>query len=56
MKKYTSPEKIEVFYGEEAAVVNKHLAKLGKAVSDFTDEEKEALQADLEAVRVEEEK
>ncbi len=51
MKKYTSPEKVEVFYGDEAAVVNKHLKRVGKAVSDFSDEEKEALSADLEKVR-----
>ena len=51
MKKYTTPEKAEVFSGKEATVVNKHLAKHGKAVSDFSDEEREALYADLEAVR-----
>lgn len=51
MKKYTSPEKLEVFSGEEATVVNKHLAKTGKAVSDFSDEEKEAFLSDLEKVR-----
>jgi len=48
MKKYTSPEKVEVFYGEEAAVVNRHLKRVGKAISDFSEEEKEALSADLE--------
>jgi len=51
MKKYTTPEKAEVFYGEEAAVVNRHLKRVGKAVSDFSDEEKEALSNDLEKVR-----
>ncbi len=56
MKKYTSPEKIVVFYGEEAVVVNRHLKRVGKAISDFSDEEKEALSADLEKVRPSEDK
>jgi len=55
MKKYTSPEKIDVFYGKEAVVVNRHLGKVGKPISDFSDEEKEALSADLEKVREPEE-
>jgi hypothetical protein len=51
MKKYGNPEKVEVFSGEEATVVNTHLARTGKALTDFTDEEREAFHKDLEAVQ-----
>ena len=51
MKKYTTPEKLEVFSGEEATVVNKHLSKTGKAVSDFNEEERDAFLTELESVR-----
>lgn len=52
MRKYSQGEgNLEVLRGEEAVVVNKHLAKTGKAVSDFTDDERAALHADLDAVR-----
>lgn len=51
MKKYTSPEKLEVFHGEEAVVLNRHLKRTGKAVSEFSDEERESFLSDLETVR-----
>lgn len=51
MKKYTSPEKVEVFAGQEAAVVNRHLKRTGKAMSNFTEEELADLQSELESVR-----
>ena len=51
MKKYTSPEKMEVFHGEEAVVLNKHLKRTGKAVSDFSEEELADFNSDLEKVR-----
>ncbi len=51
MKKYTSPEKMEVFHGEEAVVLNRHLKRTGKAVSDFNEEELKSFTEDLESVR-----
>lgn len=52
MKKYAQGEgNVEVLRGEEAVVVNKHLSKTGKAVTDFNDKEREALHADLDKVR-----
>ena len=56
MRKYSQGEgNLEVLRGEEAVVINKHLAKTGKAVSDFSDDERTALHADLDAVRGEQE-
>ena len=47
--------KIEVLRGEEAQVLNEHQAKTGKyAVSDFSDEERKALESDLSKVKAEE--
>jgi hypothetical protein len=52
MRKYSDSEgKLEVLRGEEAVVVNEHLSKTGKAVSDFDDSERQALHADLDRVR-----
>lgn len=52
MQKTGDAEKIEVLKGEEAQVLNKHMSKLGKyKVSDFSKEEKEALQSELDSVR-----
>lgn len=53
MKKYTQSEgKLEVLRGREANVLNDHFSKTGKfAVSDFSDDEREALNADLDAAR-----
>ena len=51
MKKYGTPEKAEVFAGKEAAVINKHLAKTGKALSEFSEDELEAFQKDLDKAR-----
>lgn len=47
MKKYGTPEKAEVFAGEEATVINRHLARVGKALSEFSQEEIDALNKDL---------
>lgn len=56
MRKYTQSEgKLEVLRGQEAQVLNDHFNKLGKRkVSDFSEEEIEALEAELNAVRQEE--
>lgn len=51
MKKYGTPEKAEVFVGDEAKVINKHLAKTGKTLSEFSEEELEAFNEDLEKAR-----
>jgi hypothetical protein len=52
MKKYSQGEgNLEVLRGEEAVVVNEHLSKTGKAVSDFNENERQALHADLDRVR-----
>lgn len=55
MKKTSQGEgKIEVLRGEEAQVLNDHFAKTGKyAVSDFSEDEREALDADLSQTREE---
>lgn len=53
MRKTTKGEgKLNVLRGEEAQVLNDHFAKTGKyAVSDFSDQEKEDLDASLNEVR-----
>jgi hypothetical protein len=52
MRKTGDAEKIDVaYFGEEAGIVNEHLSKTGKSVSDFSAEEKEALDKDLQAFR-----
>lgn len=53
MKKYTQAEgELEVLRGLEAQALNDHFAKTGKrAVSDFSDEERKALDADLAEAR-----
>jgi len=53
MKKTGDAVPAQVFTGEEAVVLNEHLQKRGKALSDFTDNQREELDRDLEAVRVE---
>lgn len=55
IKKYGERESFEVFKGLEAEVVNQHLRKTGKAVSEFDEGELAALNADLETVRPTEE-
>lgn len=57
MKKTTKGEgKIEVLRGREAEVLNEHFAKTGKyAISDFNDDERDALDSELEETRVKEE-
>lgn len=54
LQKFGDAEKAEVFQGEEARVVNEHLAKTGKTVSEFDENEMASLQASLDAVRQEE--
>lgn len=57
MRKYTQAEKIEVLSGREAQVINEHFEKVGKyQVSAFSDEEKDSLLEDLNAVSAEESK
>jgi hypothetical protein len=52
MRKTGDASKIDVaYFGEEAGIVNEHLTKTGKSVSDFNVEEKEALEKDLQAFR-----
>jgi hypothetical protein len=52
MKKYSQGEgSLEILRGDEAVVVNEHLSKTGKAISDFSDEERKALHSDLDKVR-----
>jgi len=52
MKKYSQGEgNLEVLRGDEAVVVNEHLSKTGKAVTEFSDSERQALHADLDRVR-----
>ena len=51
MKKTGEAVPAEVFTGEEAVVLNEHLQKRGKALSDFTENQREELEADLEATR-----
>jgi len=48
-----SEGELTVFTGKAAEVVNQHLAKTGKAVEDFNDEEREALHSDLNQVEPE---
>jgi hypothetical protein len=56
MKKTGESEKLEVVYtGREASVVHDHLLKTGKALSDFDNEERAALDSDLESVKDESE-
>jgi hypothetical protein len=56
MRKTTKGEgKIEVLRGRSAEVLNEHFSKTGKyAVSDFSEQEREDLDADLNAVEAEE--
>jgi hypothetical protein len=51
MKKTGDAVPAEVFTGEEAVVLNTHLQKRGKALSDFTDNQRDELEADLAKVR-----
>jgi hypothetical protein len=54
LQKFGDAESAEVFRGEEAKVVNDALAKTGKAVSEFDENELATLRAQLDAVREEE--
>lgn len=54
MQKYGDVEKIDVLRGEEAQVLNDHMARTGKyKVSDFNKGEKEELQSALNSVKSE---
>ena len=57
MKKYADGEgKLDVvFEGREASVVHDHLVRTGKALSDFNEGEREALERELAELRREEE-
>lgn len=51
IQKYGQNEPAEVFRGREAAVVNDHMQRVGKAVSEFDENELDSLNNDLESVR-----
>lgn len=52
MRKTGDASKIDVaYFGEEATIVNEHLRKVGKSVSDFSADEKKALNKELEEFR-----
>lgn len=52
MRKTGDAEKVGVaYFGEEAGIVNEHLQKTGKSVVDFSADEKEALDRDLQSFR-----
>jgi hypothetical protein len=55
IKKYADAEgELEVLRGKEAQVINEHFSKTGKrTVSDFSEQEREDLNKDLEAAREE---
>jgi hypothetical protein len=53
LQKFGDAEQAEVFRGKEAQVVNEALAKTGKAVSDFDQDELATLRARLDEVREE---
>lgn len=52
MKKIGTPERgLEVaYFGEEARVVNEHLRKVGKPLSEFSNQENQDLQAELKSL------
>ena len=52
IRKTGDAEQIDVaYFGEEASIVNSHLQRVGKSVSDFSAEEKEALNQELQEFR-----
>ena len=52
MRKTGDAEKVGVaYFGEEAGIVNEHLQKTGKSVVDFSADEREDLEKDLQAFR-----
>lgn len=51
LQKIGQPEQAEVFRGREATIVNSHMAKTGKAVSEFDQDELQSLNSELESVR-----
>jgi hypothetical protein len=54
MKKYAQGEgKLDIFRGPEAEVVNRHLAKTGKSLEDFSEEERKAFHEELDSVTAE---
>ena len=54
IRKYADGEsKLTVLQGEEAQVVQNHRERVGKAVSEFSADERKALEADLAAVKKE---
>lgn len=53
IQKYGDAEQADVFHGREAQVVNVHMQRHGKAVSEFSQEQKATLDAELEQLRAE---
>jgi hypothetical protein len=52
MRKYAQGEgDLEVLRGEEAVIVQSHLQRTGKSVTEFDDKERSALHDDLDRVR-----
>lgn len=51
MQKFGDNQHAEVFQGKDAEIVNRHMAKTGKAVSDFDQDELQSLNSELESVR-----
>jgi hypothetical protein len=54
MEKYGDAAPAEIFTGKQAAVVNDHLRRHGKALSDFTEDERKALDVDLDNAKSDE--
>ncbi len=55
LQKYGDAEHANVFHGRDASIVNVHMQRHGKAVSEFSEDEKAALYAELERAALEEE-
>ena len=51
LQKTGDNERADVFRGPEAEVVNRHMQRVGKAVSEFDQDELKALDDELESVR-----
>lgn len=51
LRKTGQPEQFEVFRGREASIVNSHVQRTGKAVSEFDQDELQLLTTELESVR-----
>lgn len=50
MQKYGDNSPVDVYRGEQAAVINNFIKKFGKSISEFSDDERAQLDHDLAAV------